>query len=297
MAEEDFQHAEEFSDYGIGPFLVILAFGVLSARLLIKVLKLPYTVCMLMCGMLVAGIYYKVDREVASFESLSSDLNPQAFAAIFHAALVFSGAFSTPIHLLERELWHYLWLAGPALVLGVGLTAAFVKAALPYDFSWTACLLLGSILSPTDPVAIINVLKDIGASERFTLLMEGESLFNDCTAFVLFEVFLTSLEQERSHSAGELIAFGLRLTAGGAALGLLLGAASAALLDRIFDDAESEITVVIVAVYGAYLLAESTVLEFSGVLAVVLIGIVLNHYGRPRITTATEVYLDRSVLY
>ena len=76
------------------------------------------------------------------------------------------------------------------MITGAGLTAWMCKMLFTYGWSWWVCLVFGAIMSATDPVAVVALLKDIGASERLGTMMEGESLFNDGTAIVLFNIML-----------------------------------------------------------------------------------------------------------
>jgi NhaP-type Na+/H+ or K+/H+ antiporter len=88
------------------------------------------------------------------------------------------------------------------------------------EFDWMAALLYGSIISATDPVAVVALLKELGASKRLTTMIEGESLLNDGTAMVVFLVILDIVEGNNP-SFGEIILKFIRLSLGGPLLGLL----------------------------------------------------------------------------
>lgn len=83
-------------------------------------------------------------------------------------------------------------MAGPMVIISTFMSAFMMKFILGYDgeFTWTHCLLFGSIISATDPVAVVALLKDLGASKRLSTMIEGESLLNDGTAMVIFMVIL-----------------------------------------------------------------------------------------------------------
>lgn len=83
-------------------------------------------------------------------------------------------------------------MAGPMLVLCTFMSAAMMKYILGYggEFTWDHAMLYGSIISATDPVAVVALLKELGASKRLSTLIEGESLLNDGTAMVVFSVLL-----------------------------------------------------------------------------------------------------------
>ena len=89
-----------------------------------------------------------------------------------------------------------LIMAGPMLIGSTLLSALMMRFILGYDgeFTWAAALLYGSIISATDPVAVVCLLKELGASKRLATMIEGESLLNDGTAMVVFLVLLDIVE-------------------------------------------------------------------------------------------------------
>ena len=93
-----------------------------------------------------------------------------------------------------------LLLAGPGVLWGAVIIAFIFKNILGYgdDLSWTEALALGCVLSATDPVAVVALLKDLGASVRFNTLVEGESLCNDGTAMVFFMLFMGMVKDSQN---------------------------------------------------------------------------------------------------
>ena len=87
-------------------------------------------------------------------------------------------------------------MAGPILIVCITLTACVMYWILDYKdtLSFTACLLFGSIVSATDPIAVVALLKEVGASKKLNTLIEGESLLNDGTAMVFFLIFIKIVE-------------------------------------------------------------------------------------------------------
>ena len=100
------------------------------------------------------------------------------------------GCRSTDFHIFKKEMWQMMLLAGPGVVLSSMLTAIFAKYVFPYEWGWFTALTFGSMMSATDPVAVVALLRELGASKRLSLLIEGESLLNDGTAMVVFVVFM-----------------------------------------------------------------------------------------------------------
>ena len=115
-------------------------------------------------------------------------------------------------------------MAGPMLIVGILLSAVMIYYVLQYQekdgFNFTACLMFGSIISATDPVAVVALLKQLGASKRLSTMIEGESLLNDGTAMVAFTVFL-DLAKGLDKTGGDIIKDFLILTLGGIGWGIL----------------------------------------------------------------------------
>ena len=118
------------------------------------------------------------------------------------------------------------------LIISTFLSALMMRYLLRYDgqFTWTAALLYGSIISATDPVAVVCLLKELGASKKLSTMIEGESLLNDGTATVVFLVLLDIAEGMEA-TVGSVIVKFIRLSIGGPALGVLVG-----VFDGVTDD-------------------------------------------------------------
>jgi NhaP-type Na+/H+ or K+/H+ antiporter len=180
-------------------------------------------------------------------------------------------------------------MAGPMLMGSTYLSALMMRYILRYDgeFTWSAALLFGSIISATDPVAVVCLLKELGASKRLATLIEGESLLNDGTAMVVFLVLLEIVEGEE-RSVGYVIAKFCQLSLGGPLLGLLTGAVVTALIKRIHNNFVLEVNTTIFACYLMFFVAESTSLKVSGILALVALGLYMTNSGKTRISAESE---------
>nr|AGB06353.1 plasmalemma Na+/H+ antiporter [Indosasa sinica] len=140
----------------------------------------------------------------------------------------------------------------------------------PYDWNWKTSLLLGGLLSATDPVAVVAMLKELGASKKLSTIIEGESLMNDGTAIVVYQLFYRMV-LGRSSDAGSIIKFLSEVALGAVALGLAFGIASVLWLGFIFNDTIIEITLTLAVSYIAFFTAQDA-LEISGVLTVMTLG-------------------------
>ncbi len=204
-------------------------------------------------------------------------ISPELLLVIFLPALIFGSALSVDYHTFAKELPQILTLAVPGVVISAGLTACFIKV-LPIDFSWDSALALGSVLAATDPVAVVALLKELGASQRLSLLIEGESLFNDGTAFVLFVLFFERM-QGVERAAGEAVGFCFQLSLGAVAFGVLTGWLTVRALSSMPFDIVAQTAITIFAAYGTFIVAEVTLLEVSSVLATVVMGLTLASQG------------------
>ena len=117
-------------------------------------------------------------------------MQPNLALLTFLPALIFDSAFNCDWYIFKKQMTSILILAGPMLILCAFLTAIVMKYIIlgHADFDWTSSLLFGFLISATDPVAVIAILKELGTSKRLSILIEGESLLNDGTAMVGFLV-------------------------------------------------------------------------------------------------------------
>ena len=139
-------------------------------------------------------------------------------------ALIFESAFNTDWHTIKVQFWQVLVMAGPMVIVSTLMSALTMTYILGYkgEFDWYAALLFGSIISATDPVAVVALLKELGASKRLATIIEGESLLNDGTAMVIFTIILIFVEGH-TISPSEMFVKFVRLSIGGPALGVVFG--------------------------------------------------------------------------
>ena len=290
-------HGGEHANHAAPLILLVVAlfFGVLAKTLLAKS-KIPYTVLLLLAGVAVGwGVDYEgaddkkpLHRSVRAWDRV----NPHLLMYLFLPVLIFESAFSVDVHTLFRELFQVLTLAVPGVALSTALTACVARWLFAgREFTWAASLMLGAILSATDPVAVVALLKELGVAKRVGTLIEGESLFNDGTAIVVFNVFFHELRDRGNGGGidgGEVAVYFLRLAGGGVLLGVLVGGATVLGLSYIYDDGLSEITLTIVAAMGTFLIAEMITVDgqalTSGVLAVVALGLIVGSKGASRVS-------------
>ena len=145
----------------------------------------------------------------------------------------------------------------------------------------------GSIISATDPVAVVALLKELGASRRLATLIEGESLLNDGTAMVVFLVIVDIVKGADVTAGGVIFKF-IRLSLGGPLLGIIGGMIMSAILKRIHNNGVLEVNTTIFVSYLIFFIAESTPVHVSGILAVVFMGLYMTNVGKTRISAESE---------
>lgn len=137
-------------------------------------------------------------------------IDPEGILMIFIPTLIFESGFNADWYIFKRAIINILILAGPGVFVTAISLGFFLKVFLDYsdsDLTWPAAMTLGSIISATDPVAVVALLKELGASNKFNLLIEGESLLNDGTAMVFFAVFLNMAKGVTSNAGAVITNF------------------------------------------------------------------------------------------
>lgn len=274
--------------------LLVLAalFGYLNHR----VLRLPLTVGLLLCALVATLLLIGVDALVPGFglklglrRVLASVDFPAALLNGFLSFLLFAGALEVDFAELFARRWTVLALATLGTILStglVGLALYALSATLGIGIPLAWCLVFGALISPTDPVAVLLVLRRVGMPRDLQATIAGESLFNDGVGVVLFSLLLSVAAGGADHPHGPLAGAGLFLlqAGGGGLLGLALGYVAFGLL-RGVDDYSVELIISLALVTGTYSLAGA--LGLSGPVAVVVAGILIGNHGMARAMSET----------
>ena len=207
--------------------------------------------------------------------------------------LLFAGA----LHVDLSELRAYRWQVGGLAVvstllstLAVGLVTWWALPLVGLQLPLIYCLLFGALISPTDPIAVMGILKTAGAPKNLELVIAGESLFNDGVGVVLFSLLLGVLATGVTPTAGQGLELLLHEAGGGIVYGLVLGYITFRLL-RSVDNYQVEVLLTLAAVMGGYALA--TKLHVSGPLAMVVAGLMIGNHGRAlAMSDTTRRYVD-----
>lgn len=265
----------------------LLALAVLVVPLAAR-LKIPFTVALAAVGVLIGlgsevillapglGFLHEFIQAINSLEITS-----EAVFFVFLPALVFESALAIDVRRLFDDISPILMLA----IIGLLISTAVIGFIMAYvtHVPLLACLLLGAIVSATDPVAVVAIFKDLGAPQRLAILVEGESLFNDATAIVVFTIISAMLLGQSDPTLLSGIGSFLKVFFGGIVVGYLTARLICLLLVHIGDSNLPKITLTISLAYLSFIIAEHS-LHVSGVMAVVTAALVLGSRGRSVIT-------------
>ncbi|MFN8475180.1 MAG: Na+/H+ antiporter [Anaerolineae bacterium] len=263
---ESFLHAETL--------IIELLLAASIVAIVVQRLRIPYTVALVLVGL-----------AFTAFPDTHLELTPELILGIFVPPLVFEAAFHISLTDL-RHNWRALTvLAVPGVILTMIIVGGIVSFGVGLPLS--VALLFGALMSATDPVAVVALFRSLGAPKRLTLLVEGESLLNDGTAIVVFNLMLIAALTGIFDLPQSVVQF-VVVSVGGIAIGAALGW----LMSRAFsllDNYLIETTLTTVVAYGSYLLAER--MHVSGVLAVVAAGILSGSLGPRQMSPTTKIVL------
>ena len=319
--------------YGLFFLIVALVIGAATRHFLQKV-PLPFTVLLLIFGLAMGalnraygphggqahesghvehgeGIYAKFIDTLSGAITWGGNLDGHLILYVFLPILIFEAGFALDVHTFKKSFLNAFYLAGPGIVTATvmsglafyGLVQIFggeggvlsewnVEAG---AFVFLASMLFGAVVSATDPVAVVALLKELGASKKLGTLIEGESLLNDGTAIVAFVLLfgvVTAAEPFLGTGAfigSAAVGFG-QIGAAGGLLGVLLGLVAILWVRKVFNDPMIEITVVLVTSYAVFFICEHF-FHVSGVLGLVALGIVMAGIGRTRISPEVEHFM------
>jgi len=207
--------------------------------------------------------------------------------------LLFAGALHINLDDLRQQKWVVLSLATVGVVLStfiVGALAWLIFNGLGIDMPWLYCLLFGALISPTDPIAVMGILKTVGAAKSLEIKIAGESLFNDGIGVVVFLVILGLVQGVSEPTIQGIGGLLLQEAGGGIVFGLVIGLVAFSLL-RSIDNYQVEVLLTLALVMGGYAAAHA--LHISGPIAMVVAGLVIGNHGRVlAMSDTTREHLD-----
>ncbi|XP_044330681.1 sodium/hydrogen exchanger 7 isoform X3 [Triticum aestivum] len=244
-----------------------------ACRHLFRGTRVPYTIALLVLGVALGSLEYGTKDGLGKLGAgmrIWANINPDLLLAAFLPALLFESAFSMEAHQIKKCMAQMLLLAGPGVLMSTFLLGTALKLTSPYDWNWETSLLLGGLLSATDPVAVVAVLKELGTSKKLSTIIEGESLMNDGVSVVVYQLFL-QMVLGRSFNTGSILMFLSEVSLGAVALGLAFAIISLLWLGFTFNDTILEMTLTLAVSYIAFYTVQDA-LKYSGILTVTALG-------------------------
>ncbi|CAF3922762.1 unnamed protein product, partial [Adineta steineri] len=241
-------------------------------------INLSFYIVVLLLGFLIGTIATQIKGRFSEDDFLRGELHlskisPKLIYYIFLPIIIFDASFNAHFHIVKQQLITTILIAGPGVLLSTVFIALFVVYLFPSDYQWSCIkgLLFGSILSTTDPVTIITMLRDYGASDSLSSLIDSESLLNDGLVFMLFSVF-TRIAIGTSITAVQISSDIIRYGLGGPLFGLCCGFICVFVLNRINNELKIEITITFSVTYLVFYIADAE-LGVSAVLALMFMGL------------------------
>ena len=315
--------------YGLFFLIVALVIGSATRHFLQRV-PLPFTVLLLLIGLAMGalnraygphgggghghegghghaeGLWAKIVDTLSGAITWGGNMDGHVMLYVFLPILIFEAGFALDVHTFKKSFLNAFYLAGPGIVTATLMTGLSFwgmiqvfggEGAVLSDwnvemgaFIWLASMLFGAVVSATDPVAVVALLKELGASKKLGTLIEGESLLNDGTAIVAFVILSAAVFGTGVFTVGgAVIGFG-KIGAAGGLVGVLIGLVAILWVRKVFNDPMIEITVVLVTSYAVFFICEHF-FHVSGVLGLVALGILMAGVGAKRISPEVEHFM------
>lgn len=282
-------------------FSVLIVLAALFSYANIRFLKLPGTIGIMIIAMLVSvairllGDSYFPDATKEFFQLFNSlDFNEILMGAMLNF-LLFAGAMHVNILDLKNLRWTIATYATISVVLSAFIISAILYYIAPYfgiQIPYIYCLLFGTLISPTDPIVVLGILKQAKVPKIIETKITGESLFNDGVAVVMFAVVLQiATNPNFDADFASVSKLFLMEAGGGVLLGLLLGFTASKSMKKI-DDYKVSALITLSIVMGGFLIAKE--LHVSSPLAMVIAGLIIGNYGKKvAMSKTTRDYLAK----
>jgi NhaP-type Na+/H+ or K+/H+ antiporter len=248
-------------------------------------LKIPVSTSLIILGI----IFREVGPYIGQLKYVVEEvihIDPHVISFAFFPVLIFEASFGIDWYTIKKEFWQIIPLATTVVVSCSALTALSLRYIFSYDYPFNDLFLIGVILSATDHIAVEALLKEIFASDTFETLIGGETMFNDATVLVLFEVLIKKNTGISGFEDSVVLFF--RLVFGGLAMGLAFSIVMSFVLKRTLNDFFIEFNITIIAAYLLFWICEYGKVHFSGALALVSYGLFMSAYGKTLISPSVE---------
>lgn len=263
-----------------------------------RYLRLPTSIGLMLIALLMSIGLIALDRlglelrEPASGLLANIDFNETLMEGML-SFLLFAGALHINLNDLARQKWAIGLLATLGVLLSVVIVGGLswvIFSAFQLSVPFLYCLLFGALISPTDPIAVLAIVRKLGVPASLETKIAGESLFNDGVGVVVFLVLFDIAVGGHVTSVPEIVWLFAQEALGGVVFGLAIGGLAFTML-RSLDQYQVEILITLALVTGGYALAQA--LHVSGPIAIVVAGLLVGNHGRTLAMSArTREHLD-----
>lgn len=281
------QEGEQVSEFIAQESAVVLMLAIAAlVAVVAKRLRFPFTVALVVVGLMASVLG----------EVVSVDVSPDVILFLLVPPLLFEATLQLPWPKLRADLVPIMLFALVGTAVGTLALGALVHFTV--SVPWTAAFAFGALISATDPVAVIALFKTLGAPKRLSVLVEGESLFNDAVAVVAFGLAVTAAAGDEPFTLTGAVTDFVVVSAGGLGIGIVLGYFVSSIFLARVDDPLIETSTTLALAYGSFLLAEEfgiligRDLHFSGILAVVTAGLMVGNVGMQNTSPSTRLTLE-----
>lgn len=281
-------------------FSILIVLSALFAFLNSRYLKLPPAIGIMLLAIVTSMSLMGLDRIYPAFSQILADLIASLdFPSVLMGAmlnfLLFAGAIHVSMQELHKQRLPILILSTLGVILSTFLVGSLLYGLLyqlGLDVPYIQCLVFGALISPTDPLAVIAILKKSGIRKPLEVKIAGESLFNDGVAVMLFAILLQLAQGSAVDITFRNIAgLFVQETIGGLVIGLLLGYIGSQGIKRI-NDYQVTVLITVAIVMGGYMVTRY--LHISGPLTMAAAGLVIGNYGKKTAMSASDKdYLDK----
>lgn len=277
---------------------VVLVLAAIANYINHRLIRLPATMGLMVIGMVISIVFVLLGKagaiDVSHAVKFVRDINfSETLLHGMLAFLLFAGALHVDLSELRKKKWPVAVLSTVGVVLATFITGGLfwvVAGALGFEISLIYALLFGALISPTDPIAVLGILKKVGAPKSLELKITGESLFNDGIGVVVFLTILDMALSGNTPTASSVVMLVVAEIIGGVALGAALGWGVYRLLHSV-DAYAVEVMLTLALSAGVYVFAEF--IHVSAPIAVVVAGLVIGNHGRASaMSSKTREHVD-----